>query len=67
MRRAINVKKIYRDNVHQKITGVCAGIARRFGYDKWVVRLATVALFMMFPKFTVFSYAIASLVLPKRY
>ena len=67
MRKAINVKKIYRDNVNQKLTGVCAGVARRFGYDKWVVRIATVVLFMIFPKLVAVAYGIASLVLPKRY
>jgi phage shock protein C len=38
------MKRIYRDESHAKIAGICAGIADAFDIDPAIVRLATVFL-----------------------
>lgn len=39
-------KKLYRDPINAKLGGICAGIARYFECEIWLVRLITVALFI---------------------
>jgi len=39
-------KKLYRDPNNAKLGGICAGIARYFECEIWLVRLITVTLFL---------------------
>lgn len=58
--------RFYRDAYNQKISGVCAGVARYFRFPTWSVRLATLLLFFTFPVLVVLAYAIAHYVLPQK-
>lgn len=42
----MNDKKLYRDPSNAKLGGICAGIARYFECEIWLVRLITVTLFL---------------------
>ena len=39
-------KKLYRDPTNAKLGGVCAGLARYFDSEIWLVRLITFSLFL---------------------
>jgi len=58
-------KKLYRDEYHKKIAGVCAGLAEYFGVDVSVVRLIFV-LTCIFHGGGGLVYIILWIVLPKR-
>jgi phage shock protein PspC (stress-responsive transcriptional regulator) len=58
-------KKLYRDEYHKKIAGVCAGLAEYFGVDVSVVRLIFV-LTCIFHGGGLLVYVILWIVLPKR-
>jgi len=40
-------KKLYRDPINAKLGGICAGIARYFECETWLVRLITFTLFLL--------------------
>lgn len=39
-------QKLYRDTLNAKLGGICAGLARYFDCEIWLVRLITVSLFI---------------------
>lgn len=39
-------KKLYRDPNNAKLGGICAGIARYFECEVWLIRLITITLFL---------------------
>jgi phage shock protein C len=49
----------YKDPMNKKISGVCSGLAHRFGFPVWSTRLVTVLLFLNFPFAVVLGYFIA--------
>ncbi len=53
-----------RTMVDRKILGVCGGIARRWGLDVSVVRLATLALFALSGGLALAFYFLAALIMP---
>jgi phage shock protein C len=57
--------RLYQDKHRQKIAGVCAGIARYFGVEVWVVRGAALTGLIFMPSIVVPAYFIAMFVLPK--
>jgi phage shock protein C len=57
--------RLYRDVGHQRIAGVCAGIARYFGVEAWVVRVAAISGLIFMPSVVGPAYVIAAWVLPK--
>ncbi len=57
--------KLYRDTRRQRVSGVCAGIARYFGVEVWVVRGMAITGLIFMPAVTIPAYIIATLVLPK--
>ena len=57
--------RIYRDARRQRVAGVCAGIARYFGVEVWVVRGMAITGLIFMPAVTIPAYIIASIVLPK--
>ena len=57
--------KLYRDTRRQKVSGVCAGIARYFGVEVWVVRGMAITGLIFMPSVVIPAYIIASIVLPK--
>ena len=52
-------RRLYRDPVRAKIGGVCAGIARYYGIETWVVRCAAVTGLIFVPQFVFPAYWIA--------
>lgn len=57
--------RIYQDKRRQKIAGVCAGIARYFGVEVWVVRGMAITGLIFMPSVVIPAYIIAAFVLPK--
>jgi phage shock protein C len=57
--------KLYRDIRRQRVAGVCAGIARYFGVEVWVVRGMAITGLIFMPSVVIPAYIIASIVLPK--
>ena len=59
------MKRLYRTDCSDAvICGVCGGIARYFGVDPTVVRLAA-ALLVFFGGLSLWVYIIAALIIPK--
>jgi phage shock protein C len=52
-------RRLYRDPGRAKIGGVCAGIARYYGIETWVVRCAAVTGLIFVPQFVFPAYWIA--------
>lgn len=58
-------KKLYKDSQNKMISGVCAGIAKYFGIDVTIVRLAAVILSLLTAVLTgIIAYIICALVIP---
>ncbi|PMM48737.1 envelope stress response membrane protein PspC [Vibrio breoganii] len=61
------MRGLYRDTHNGKLTGVCAGIAARFGIEVWVVRILFVSAALLGGGFVmVLAYFAASLMLEKQ-
>ena len=56
--------RLYRDTRNQRISGVCAGIARYFGVEIWVVRVIAITGLIFMSQVVVPAYIIARIVLP---
>lgn len=56
----------YKDTLRKKVSGVCAGVAKHFGFDPLWVRAATVVAFILMPVPIALAYVIAVLLLPTR-
>jgi phage shock protein C len=57
--------KLYRDTRRQKVAGVCAGLARYFGVETWVVRCVGVTGIIFMPSIVIPAYLIGMFVIPK--
>ena len=57
--------KLYLDRRHRRVSGVCAGIARYFGVEVWVVRGIALTGLIFMASIVVPAYFIAAWVLPK--
>ncbi len=57
-------KKLYKSNTDKKICGVCGGIAKYFGIDATIIRLAFVLL-SLFVGGGLLAYIICALVMSK--
>ncbi len=57
-------KMLSKDRKHRKLTGVCAGIAKHYGYPRTVVRIAAVVVSIILPIATLVAYVVASILLP---
>jgi phage shock protein C len=63
-RRAGEPLRLYRDPVHGRLFGVCAGLADYFGVDVRLVRAGTILAGIVFNWFTVIAYAVLAFYLP---
>ncbi|MFC3120358.1 envelope stress response membrane protein PspC [Agaribacter flavus] len=60
-------KKLYRIPKQGKIAGVCVGIAEFFGIETWLVRILTVAAFLLITgPFIFFGYIVLWAILDKK-
>ncbi|WP_159084504.1 envelope stress response membrane protein PspC [Dongshaea marina] len=57
---------LYRDPARGVLGGVCAGIARYFGVEIWVIRVIAVVLLLFSMPISVLLYLVAWLFLDKR-
>jgi phage shock protein C len=57
--------KLYLDRRHRRVSGVCAGIARYFGVEVWVVRGIALTGLIFMAQIVVPAYFIAAWILPK--
>ncbi len=57
--------RLYQDKRRQRIAGVCAGVARYFGVEVWVVRGMAITGLIFMPSVVIPAYIIATFVLPK--
>lgn len=62
-RRRTRSARLYRDPAHAKIGGVCAGIARYYGMETWVVRCIAVTGLLFLPSIVFPAYWIAYFVM----
>ena len=56
-----------KDLGHRKLTGVCAGIAKRLGISRVTVRVVALLALILVPPLALAAYLLAVLVLPPRY
>ncbi|CAJ1909893.1 hypothetical protein PEKONANI_04050 [Aeromonas jandaei] len=56
-----------KDLVHRKLTGVCAGIAKRLGISRVTVRVVALLALILVPPLALAVYLLAVLVMPPRY
>lgn len=66
MKDVYDTNRIYRSTINKKVMGVCAGVARHYGIETWLVRLATVLTFLAFPVPIMVAYLVAVVLLPAR-
>jgi phage shock protein C len=66
MKTILNDKRFFKDAHHAKISGVCAGIAKYFGINPWIVRGLAVSAFLFFPFAVGLAYVLAILLLGYR-
>lgn len=66
MKTVLNEKRFFRDAAKAKISGVCAGIAKYFDLNEWLVRAATVVAFLFFPFAIGLAYVLGVLLLRYR-
>nr|WP_136252653.1 PspC domain-containing protein [Ningiella ruwaisensis] len=63
MRTVINQNRLFRDVSKAMISGVCAGVARHFSVNLWVVRGLAILSMLFFPMATALAYVLAILLL----
>ena len=62
--RNIN-KRLSKDSVHKKLSGVCAGIAKYYDLPRIAVRIAAIGVLIVLPVPTGVAYVVASVLLPE--
>ncbi len=63
-RHSIN-RKLSKDSIHKKLTGVCAGIAKHYDLPRIAVRIAAIGALIVLPIPTGVAYVVASVLLPE--
>ena len=58
-------RRLMRDPARRRIGGVCAGIARHYDLEPWIVRLTALTALIFFPSITFPAYWIAYFVLER--
>jgi phage shock protein PspC (stress-responsive transcriptional regulator) len=66
MRRYFDLNKLYRDPVHSKITGVCAGLAQHWDVPRLVVRVVAVGCLIAMPMVTAVAYVTATILIASK-
>ncbi|MCC5856452.1 MAG: envelope stress response membrane protein PspC [Idiomarina sp.] len=59
-------KELFRDPVKGKLGGVCAGLAERFGWELWVVRIIAITCLVFAAKFAIVAYIAAWIFIDKK-
>lgn len=66
MRRYFEVNRLYKDPIHRKVSGVCAGLAKHWDVPRLAVRVGAVVCLIALPTVTAIAYITATLLLPNR-
>jgi phage shock protein PspC (stress-responsive transcriptional regulator) len=66
MKRYFEVNRIYKDSTHQKVSGVCAGLAKHFSVPRLFVRVVAIVCLITLPTVTAIAYITATLLIPNR-
>lgn len=66
MKRYFDSNRLYRDTVRSKVSGVCAGIAKHFDLEPWLVRIVTIGCFIFMPMVVGIAYLLAVLLVPTK-
>lgn len=66
MKSYLDTGRIYRDTIHNKVSGVCSGVAKHFEIDPWIVRAITIACFVFMPVAVGIAYILAVILLPTK-
>ena len=61
--RNIN-KRLSKDSVHKKLSGVCAGVAKYYDLPRIAVRVAAIGALILLPVATGGAYVVASVLWP---
>ena len=59
-------RTLYRDTRNGKLLGVCAGVARYYGIETWVIRCLAITGLIFFNWVTLVTYVVAAIILDKR-
>lgn len=57
---------LYRDGKNRRIAGVCAGLARHFDIEPWIVRIIAFGALILFQGLAFFAYLAAWVLIAKR-
>ena len=63
MKTVLNEKRFFRDAQKAKVSGVCAGVAKYFDVNDWLVRAVVIAGFLMVPFAVGLAYVLGVLLL----
>jgi phage shock protein PspC (stress-responsive transcriptional regulator) len=66
MSRYFEVNRLYKDSIHRKVSGVCAGLAKHWSIPRWLVRVAAVVCLILLPTVTAIAYITATILIPNR-
>lgn len=58
-------RRLSKDSLHKKLSGVCAGIAKHYDLPRIAVRIAAIGALIMLPVATGVAYVVASVLLPE--
>lgn len=63
MNKFYSTQQLHKDPVNGKVSGVCAGLARYWGQEAWLIRLGAIIALLMFPMATAVAYLMGVLLL----
>jgi phage shock protein PspC (stress-responsive transcriptional regulator) len=66
MKTILNHHRFFRDAANAKVSGVCAGLAKQFDVNPWLVRGGAIFCFVLLPVATALAYVLAILLLRYR-
>ncbi|MBL4630275.1 MAG: PspC domain-containing protein [Paraglaciecola sp.] len=66
MKRYFEVNRLYKDSIHRKVSGVCAGLAKHWGVPRLLVRVGAVVCLIALPMVTAIAYITATVLIPNR-
>jgi phage shock protein PspC (stress-responsive transcriptional regulator) len=66
MRRSFDVNRLYKDTMHRKVSGVCAGLAKHWSVPRLLVRVVAIVCLITLPMVTAIAYITATLLIPSK-
>ncbi|WP_416307686.1 PspC domain-containing protein [Neptunicella sp. SCSIO 80796] len=61
-----NTNSLYKVQFGKKVSGVCAGLARYWNTEVWIIRAVALISLLLFPVPTAIAYLLAVILLPSR-